>query len=103
VQLIWGADDSVIPVSHAHLAHSAMPGSRLEIFSKSGHFPFHDDPTRFVEIIERFIDSTEPAEYDQDLLRSLLRTGISEDTLSGSAGTRVAVLDAMNSDERSAT
>src|SRR6201997_4444555 len=31
VQLIWGEDDSVIPVSHANLAHAAMPGSRLEI------------------------------------------------------------------------
>jgi pimeloyl-ACP methyl ester carboxylesterase len=103
VQLIWGEDDSVIPVSHARLAHSAMPDSRLEIFSKSGHFPFHDDPDRFVEVVERFIDSTEAAEYDQDLLRSLLRSGINEDTLSGTVDTRVAVLDAVNSDERSAT
>src|SRR5271170_6289017 len=103
VQLIWGEDDSVIPVSHARLAHSAMPGSRLEIFPKSGHFPFHDDPDRFVEVLERFIDSTEPAEYDQDLLRALLRSGINENALSGSVDTRVAVLDAMSSDERSAT
>ena len=27
VQLIWGTHDSVIPVSHARLAHAAMPGS----------------------------------------------------------------------------
>ena len=103
VQLIWGEDDSVIPVGHASMAHAAMPGSRLEIFRESGHFPFHDFPDRFVEVVERFIDSTEPAEYDQDRLRTLLRTGISEDAISGSAGTRVAVLDAMSSDERSAT
>ena len=32
VQLIWGTHDSVIPVSHARLAHAAMPGSRLEVF-----------------------------------------------------------------------
>jgi len=103
VQLIWGEDDSVIPVSHAELAHAAMPGSRLETFSKSGHFPFHDYPDRFVEVVERFIDSTEPAEYDQERLRSLLRTGISEDAISGPVDTRVAVLDALSSDERSAT
>jgi len=93
----------VIPVSHAELAHAAMPGSRLETFSKSGHFPFHDYPDRFVEVVERFIDSTEPAEYDQERLRSLLRTGISEDAISGPVDTRVAVLDALSSDERSAT
>jgi pimeloyl-ACP methyl ester carboxylesterase len=49
VQLIWGSHDSVIPVSHARMAHSAMPGSVLEVFDGSGHFPFHDDPDRFVE------------------------------------------------------
>jgi pimeloyl-ACP methyl ester carboxylesterase len=103
VQLIWGKRDSVIPVSHAHLAHSAMPGAQLEIFDRSGHFPFHEDPDRFVEVVERFIDSTEPAHYDQDMLRDLLRTGISEGAITGSIDTRVAVLDAMGADERSAT
>ncbi len=103
VQLIWGTHDSVIPLSHAELAHAAMPGSRLEIFDGSGHFPFHDDPDRFVEVVERFIDSTEPAVYDQEMLRGLLRTGISEGAITGSIDTRVAVLDAMGTDERSAT
>jgi pimeloyl-ACP methyl ester carboxylesterase len=103
VQLIWGSRDSVIPVDHAKMAHSAMPGSQLEVFEGSGHFPFRDDPDRFVELVEKFIDSTEPAVYDQDVLRNLLRTGISEQTITGTIDTRVAVLDAMGQDERSAT
>jgi pimeloyl-ACP methyl ester carboxylesterase len=103
VQLIWGSGDAVIPVGHARMAHAAMPGSRLEIFDGSGHFPFHDDPARFVEVVEKFIDSTEPAVYDQEYLRGLLRAGINEGTISGPVGTRVAVLDAMDTDERSAT
>jgi pimeloyl-ACP methyl ester carboxylesterase len=103
VQLIWGEQDAVIPVGHALMAHSAMPGSRLEIFKRSGHFPFHDDPDRFVEVVEQFIDSTAAAEYDQSALRQLLRDGISERNISGSIDTRVAVLDAMGADERSAT
>ena len=103
VQLVWGSQDSVIPVSHARMAHSAMPGSVLEVFDGSGHFPFHDDPDRFVECVEKFIDSTTPAVYDQDVLRDLLRTGISERAITGTIGTRVAVLDAMGADERSAT
>src|SRR5579884_182366 len=103
VQLIWGTDDVVVPVSHAWMAHAAMPGSQLEIFENSGHFPFHDDPDRFIEVVERFIDTTEPAEYDQDMLRELLRTGGGERTVSGSVDTRVAVMSAMGSDERSAT
>lgn len=103
VQLIWGKHDAVIPVSHAQLAHAAMPGSTLEIFEGSGHFPFHDDPDRFVEVVEQFIDTTLPAEFDQELLRNLLRTGISERAIAGPVDTRVAVLDAMGTDERSAT
>ena len=103
VQLVWGGSDSVIPVSHAEMAHAAMPGSQLHIFDGSGHFPFHDDPDRFVEIVQRFIESTEPAVHDQDYLRNLLRTGIREGAISGPVDTRVAVLDAMGADERSAT
>src|SRR5207244_3590394 len=44
--LMWGARDSVLPVAHAHKAHAAMPGSRLEIFEDAGHFPFRSDPAR---------------------------------------------------------
>ena len=103
VLIIWGTRDVVVPVRHAWMAHSAMPGSRLEIFEGSGHFPFHDDPARFIDVVQRFIDSSEPAEYDQAALRELLRTGSGEQTVTGPADTRVAVLSAMGSDERSAT
>lgn len=72
VQIIWGEDDVVIPVRHARTAHAAMAGSRLEIFEKSGHVPHHDDPDRFVEVIERFVDSTRPAVHDPGLMHSLL-------------------------------
>jgi pimeloyl-ACP methyl ester carboxylesterase len=103
VQIIWGTKDSVVPVRHARMAHAAMPGSRLEIFEGSGHFPFHDDPARFIDIVQRFIDTTEPAQYDQAALRELLRSGGGEGTVSGPSDTRVAVLNAIGSDERSAT
>ncbi|AKN17521.1 alpha/beta fold hydrolase [Mycobacterium haemophilum] len=102
-QIIWGAHDAVVPVRHAWMAHAAMPGSRLEIFEDAGHFPFHDDPCRFIDVIQRFVDTTEPAKYDQAALRELLRTGGGERTVTGSADTRVAVLNAIVSDERSAT
>jgi pimeloyl-ACP methyl ester carboxylesterase len=103
VQIIWGSEDVVVPVRHAHMAHAAMPGSQLEIFENSGHFPFHDDPARFLDLVHRFIDSTVPPEYDQAALRELLRSGGGERTVSGPAGTRVAVLNAIGADERSAT
>jgi len=106
VQLIWGEQDAMIPVSHAHMAHAAMPGSRLEIFSQSGHFPFHDDPERFIDIVEQFVDSTTPADYDQDVLRELLRKGSTENAVSVSdeeLDARILVLGALENNERSAT
>ncbi|HTQ20537.1 alpha/beta hydrolase [Mycobacterium sp.] len=73
VQVIWGEQDPVIPVEHARIAHAALAGSRLEIFEDSGHVPFRDHPDRFVEVVERFIDTTQPAEHQQELLRALLQ------------------------------
>ncbi|GAA3393397.1 alpha/beta fold hydrolase [Cryptosporangium minutisporangium] len=73
--LIWGAEDGVIPVQHAELAHEAMPGSRLEIFEGAGHFPHRTDPDRFLRVVEEFVKGTDPPEYDAKRWRTLLREG----------------------------
>ncbi|MFN8017229.1 MAG: hypothetical protein U0P45_03805 [Acidimicrobiales bacterium] len=75
VLLVWGAHDAVIPVSHAHIAHESMPGSRLEIFADAGHFPHHQDPDRFLELLQDFIATTEPVTFDRARWRRLLREG----------------------------
>jgi pimeloyl-ACP methyl ester carboxylesterase len=90
VQVIWGEDDPIIPVEHARTAHAAIPGSCLEIFEDSGHMPFSDHPDRFIEVLERFIDSTRPAYHDQELLRELLRAGASEDVAAAAAVSAVS-------------
>jgi pimeloyl-ACP methyl ester carboxylesterase len=81
-QIIWGEDDIVIPVSHARIAHAAMPGSRLKIFEGSGHMPFRDHPDQFVEIIEQFIESAPPAEHDHGRLGSLMRGDVAAKAVS---------------------
>ena len=73
--LVWGADDRIIPVRHGEEAHRLMPHSRLEIFEGAGHFPFNDDPWRFVALLRDFIESTEPAELDEDVVEGMLRRG----------------------------
>jgi pimeloyl-ACP methyl ester carboxylesterase len=73
--LMWGARDQIVPAEQAPVAHAAMPGSRLEMFDDSGHFPHHDDPERFVKLLDEFIDTTEPAEYDLQRWREILRAG----------------------------
>jgi pimeloyl-ACP methyl ester carboxylesterase len=73
--LIWGAHDRVLPIGHAYQARAAMPGSRLEVFDDSGHFPFRTDPQRFVGVVEEFLETTAPSEWGVEDWRALLRAG----------------------------
>mgnify|MGYP001604035951 FL=1 len=73
--LVWGARDAIIPVTHAHKAHGAMPGSRLEVFPETGHFPHKDHSERFLQLFREFYDNTEPNTYSAEDWRSVLRKG----------------------------
>jgi pimeloyl-ACP methyl ester carboxylesterase len=73
--IVWGERDAVIPVDHAHAAHEAMPGSRLETFEDAGHVPQLDDPERFVACVEGFVGGTEPASPSEERWLELLRAG----------------------------
>jgi pimeloyl-ACP methyl ester carboxylesterase len=70
--IVWGERDRMIPVQHGHDAHALMPHSRLQTFPNAGHFPFNDDPARFVELLHDFIATTDPATFDDDLIRRLM-------------------------------
>ena len=71
--LVWGGRDRVIPVAHARVAHDAMPGSRLELFERAGHFPHLDDPDRFAAVLGAFLAETEPGRLDAATLRDEMR------------------------------
>ena len=73
--LVWGERDAIIPVDHGRMAHAAMPSSRLEIFEGAGHFPHHKDPARFTSVLDEFIATTVPLEYDADRWKGRLRDG----------------------------
>jgi pimeloyl-ACP methyl ester carboxylesterase len=73
--ILWGERDPIIPVAHAHAAHAAMPGSRLELFAASGHFPHLDDTVRFVATLRDFLATTAPARLDPETLRSRILEG----------------------------
>ncbi|MEA2292761.1 MAG: hypothetical protein QOE86_400 [Solirubrobacteraceae bacterium] len=75
ILLVWGGRDRIIPLAHGRRAHELMPDSRLEIFPRAGHFPFNDDPARFVEIVTDFIAGTQPARLGEERIARLLRRG----------------------------
>ncbi|MFJ2901008.1 MULTISPECIES: alpha/beta fold hydrolase [unclassified Streptomyces] len=97
--LVWGERDSVVPVRHAHRAHEAMPGSRLEIFEGAGHFPFHADPDRFVSLVEEFTAVTPTADWSREHWRELLRAGRPDADAHDTVGER----ELRRAGERSAT
>ncbi len=70
--IIWGERDSIIPVSHGRAAHEQVPGSRLEVFADSGHFPQLDQPERFIDVLVDFMESTRPATLDAESWGALL-------------------------------
>ena len=70
--IVWGEQDSIIPVEHAHAAHEILPHSRLEVFEGAGHFVHVEQPLRFAEVLRDFIESTTPARRDVESYRDLL-------------------------------
>jgi pimeloyl-ACP methyl ester carboxylesterase len=81
--IVWGERDPMIPVAHAHAAHAAMPGSRLELFEHAGHFPFHEDPARFAGVLGDFIAGTAPAAIDDERTRALMRAHAATPVMTG--------------------
>lgn len=70
--IVWGDRDTMIPVTHAHAAHEAIAGSRIEIIEGAGHFPHVEEPYRFVEILSDFMGATEPSSITAGEWRELM-------------------------------
>jgi pimeloyl-ACP methyl ester carboxylesterase len=70
--IVWGAQDKIIPLSHAYQAHEAISNSRLEIMEGVGHYPHVEDPFQFVEILSEFLRSTEPSSFRPEARRNQL-------------------------------
>jgi pimeloyl-ACP methyl ester carboxylesterase len=57
LQLIWGADDPLFPVSHAIRAHALVEHSRLAVIEGAGHTPQAERPEEFNRVLHTFLDS----------------------------------------------
>ena len=74
VLLVGGSRDSVIPIEHTVAAHDLLPGSSLQIFEGAGHFPHAEQPTRFAQLLTRFLTNTTAAQSDLQSLRRRLQS-----------------------------
>lgn len=55
VLLLWGEQDSVIPLSHARAFEAAIPGSKLITYADAGHLPMEETPEQVARDIDAWI------------------------------------------------
>jgi pimeloyl-ACP methyl ester carboxylesterase len=58
--IIWGELDPETPLADAHQMHRLIPGSRLAVIPKAGHFPFLEKPAEFGQALFPFLGLTRP-------------------------------------------
>ena len=55
VQLIWGANDPLFPLSHATRAHGLISDCRLAVIEGAGHTPQAERPEEFNRVLHAFL------------------------------------------------
>ena len=53
--ILWGDQDDSTPLAIGEIMHKMIPGSRLKVFSGSGHFPFLDNYEKVVMELDGFL------------------------------------------------
>jgi len=54
--LIWGLNDNITPVPVAHQFHRNIKNSHLAFIDQCGHAPMMEQPSRFNELVEKFLN-----------------------------------------------
>jgi pimeloyl-ACP methyl ester carboxylesterase len=59
--IVWGEEDSIIPVRDAHEFERLIPDSRKVVMKDTGHVPMAERPDTFNELMLEFLAETGPA------------------------------------------
>jgi pimeloyl-ACP methyl ester carboxylesterase len=62
--VVWGANDVIIPVSHAKIASQELPRCNVQVIPECGHWPQMEKSSVFNPIVTQFLSSatTEPGQ-----------------------------------------
>lgn len=61
---IWGAEDIIIPVSHAENVHRELPESIVRVIPECGHWPHMEKPIQFNRMLISYLNG-DPVELAQ--------------------------------------
>ncbi len=56
--IIWGEEDTVIPIKNGYKLRDAVPDSRLVVLKDCGHVPQEESSTAFAQLVAEFCDDT---------------------------------------------
>jgi pimeloyl-ACP methyl ester carboxylesterase len=73
LHVVWGRRDAIIPVGHGEALAEHVPGTHLEVFERSGHFPHLTEPDRLARVLARWVEETDPVQLDPHDLTERLR------------------------------
>jgi pimeloyl-ACP methyl ester carboxylesterase len=59
IAIMWGDADTLIPITHGIEAVSLLENVTLTRFPGVGHFPHRQEPARYAEALEAFLDAPE--------------------------------------------
>ncbi|HEX2481234.1 MAG TPA: alpha/beta fold hydrolase [Methylomirabilota bacterium] len=59
--IVWGENDSIIPVRDAHEFERLIPDSRKVVMKETGHVPMAERPNTFNDLMLEFLAETGPA------------------------------------------
>ena len=71
--VIWGRKDAIIPIAHGESLVRSVPGTTLEVFEQSGHFPHLTEPTRLGEVLAAWVARTPPVTMNAATLTTRIR------------------------------
>ena len=53
--IVWGRQDTIVPLSAGQAYHGAIPGSRLAVINNCGHRPEVERSDEFVRLVGQFL------------------------------------------------
>ena len=53
--VLVGRRDAILPLNHSEMLSQLIPKAKLVVFDRSGHFPFIEEPERFVAAVRAFL------------------------------------------------
>lgn len=55
--VVWGERDGLLPPAHGEMVAAGIPNARFEVVTDAGHVIHAEQPDRFAELVENFIEA----------------------------------------------